>query len=149
MLAGADTPHPTACHGCSPVRATETPLASIRDCMLPSGPYKNNGKPTIDRNFFKAMAKTIKANLGRDSKADVDVVDEEACTHYTGSYTSDSCGGKTAYVNWIEGDALRMRIELKFRLLREKMLALASEASNNRSRRVFEDAHASRSCPNT
>jgi len=103
------------------VRATDTSLASIRDSELPSGLYKNNGKPTIDRNFFKAMAKTIKANLGRASKADVDVVDEEACTHYTGSYTSDSCGGKPAYVNWIEGDALRMRIELKFRLLREKM----------------------------
>ena len=130
MLAGADTPAPT---GCSPVRATEIPLASIRDCVLPSGPYKNNGKPTIDRNFFKSMAKTIKVNLGRASKADADAVDEEACTHYTGSYTSNSCGGKTAYVNWIEGDALRMRIELKFRLMREKMLALAPEASNNRS----------------
>jgi hypothetical protein len=128
MLAGADTPAPT---GCSPVRATETPLASIRDCVLPSGPYKNNCKPTIDRNFFKSMAKTIKVNLGRASKADADVVDEEACTHYTGSYTSNSCGGKTAYVNWIEGDALRMRIELKFRLHREKMLTLAPEASNN------------------
>ena len=149
MLAGADTPAPTACHGCSPVRATETPLASIRDLVLP-GPYKNNGKSTIDRrNFFKSMAKTIKVNLSRTSKADADVVDEEACTHYTGSYTSNSCGGKSAYVNWIEGDALRMRIELKFRLIREKMLALAPEASNNRSRRVLEDAHASRSCPNT
>jgi hypothetical protein len=138
MLAGADTPDPTACHGCSPVRATETSLAPIRDSELPSGLYQNNGKPTIDRNFFKSMAKTIKVNLGRVSKADVDVVDEEACTHYTGSYTSNSCGGKTAYVNWIEGDALRMRVELKFRLLREKMLALASEASNNRSLRILE-----------
>ena len=146
MLAGADTPAPT---GCSTVRATEIPLAPIRDCVLPSGPYKNNGKPAIDRNFFKSMAKTIKVNLGRASKADADAVDEEACTHYTGSYTSNSCGGKTAYVNWIEGDALRMRIELKSRLMREKMLALAPEASNNRSRRVFEDAHASRSYPNT
>jgi len=35
-------------------------------------------------------------------------------------------------VNWIEGDALRMRIELKFRLIRERMLA--PEASNNRRR---------------
>jgi hypothetical protein len=122
MLSGADIPAPT---GCLPVRATETPLASIRDCVLPSGPYKNNGKPTIDRNFFKSMAKTIKVNLGRASKADADAVDEEACTHYTGSYTSNSCGGKTAYVNWIEGDALRMRIEVKLRLIREKMLALA------------------------
>jgi len=135
LLAGADTPDPTACHGCSPVRATETSLASIRDSELPSGLYKNNGKPTIDRNFFKSMAKTIKLNLGRASKADADVVDEEGCTRYTGAYTSNSCGGKTAYVNWIEGDALQVRIELKFRLIREKMLALAPEASNNLSLR--------------
>ena len=135
MLAGADTPDPIACHGCSTVRATETSLASIRDSELPSGLYENNGKPTIDRNFFKSMAKTIKLNLGRASKADADVVDEEACTYYTGAYTSNSCGGKPAYVNWIEGDALRMRIELKLRLLREKMLALAPEASDNLSLR--------------
>jgi len=133
VLAGADTPDPTACHGCSPVRATETSLASIRDSELPSGLYKNNGKPTIDRNFFKSMAKTIKANLGRASKADADVVDEEGCTRCTGAYTSSSCGGKPAYVNWIEGDAMRMRIELKLRLLREKMTA--PEASNNLSLR--------------
>jgi hypothetical protein len=37
--------------------------------------YKNNGKPTIDVNFFKSMAKTIKAN--RASKAEADVVDEK------------------------------------------------------------------------
>jgi hypothetical protein len=43
---------------------------------------KKNGKATIDRNFFKSMAKTIKAN--RPSIADADVVDERACTHYTG-----------------------------------------------------------------
>ena len=125
MLAGADTPDSTACHGCSPVSATETSLASIRDSELPSGLYQNNGKPTIDRNFFKSMAKTIKLNLGRASKADADVVDEEGCTRYTGAYTSNSCGGITAYVNWIEGDVLRMRVELKCRLMREKMLALA------------------------
>jgi hypothetical protein len=133
MLAGADTPDSTACHGCSPVSATETSLASIRDSELPSGLYQNNGKPTIDRNFFKSMAKTIKLKLGRASKADSDVVDEEACTYYTGSYTSNSCGGKTAYVNWIEGNALRVRIEIKVRLIREKMLA--PEASNNLSLR--------------
>ncbi len=38
--------------------------------------YKSNGngKATIDRNFFKSMAKMIKAN--RPSKADADIVDE-------------------------------------------------------------------------
>ena len=77
------------------------------------------------------MAKTIKAN--RAPIADAEVVDEEACTHYTGNYTSDPCGERTRYVNWIEGDALRMRIELKFRLIRERMLA--PEASNKRRRR--------------
>jgi hypothetical protein len=90
--------------------------------------YKNNGKPTIDVNFFKSMAKTIKAN--RAPIADAEVVDEEACTHYTGNYASSSCGEETRYVNWIEGDALRIRIELKFRLIRERMLA--PEASNSR-----------------
>jgi len=100
----------------------------MHDSELPSGLYKNNGKPTIDRNFFKSMAKTIKAS--RASIDDAGVVDEEGCTHYTGSYTSNSCGEKTRYVNWIEGDEMRMRIELKFRLIHEKMLAPA--ASNNR-----------------
>jgi len=128
MLAGACSPPPTACHGCSLVHATASSPASIRASELPSGLSKNNGKPTIDRNFFKSMAKTIKAS--RASKADAEVVDEEACTHYTGNYTSNSCGEKSCYVNWIEGDALRMRIELKFRLIRERMLA--PEASNNR-----------------
>ena len=135
MLARADTPGPTACHGCSPVHATETSLASIRDSELPSSLSKNNCKPVIDRNFFKSMAKMIKVNLGRASKVDADVVDEEACTYYTGSYTSSSCGRKPAYVNWIEGDALRMRIELKFRLIREKMLALAPDNPSLRSLR--------------
>jgi hypothetical protein len=127
MLAG-DTPAPTVRHGCSPVRATTSSLASIHDSELPSGVYKNNGKPTIDRNFFKSMAKTIKAN--RASRADAEVVDEEACTHYTGNYTSNLCGGKTRYANWIVGHAMQVRIELKFSLIRERMLA--SEASNNR-----------------
>ncbi len=91
---------------------------------------KNNGKATIDRNFFKSMAKTIKAN--RPSIADADVVDERACTHYTGCYTStSSCGGKTPYVGtrWIEGHAMRVRIDLKFRLLHERLRAC--EASND------------------
>ena len=130
MLAGADTPHPTDCHGCSPVRATDTSLASIRDSELPSGLYKNNGKPTIDRNFFKAMAKTIKGN--RPAIADVDVVDETACLHYTGCYTStSSCGEKTwnVYTSWIEGHAMHVRIDLKFRMLHERMRAF--EASND------------------
>jgi hypothetical protein len=130
LLAGAYTPAQTACLGCSPVRATASSLASNRDSELPSGLYKNNDKPTIDRNFFKSMARTIKAN--RAPIADAEVVDEEACTHYTGNYTSNSCGEETRYVNWIEGDALRMRIELKFRLIHERMLA--PEASNNRRR---------------
>ena len=121
MLAGAYTPAPTACHGCSPVRATASSLASISDSELPYVLYKNNGKPTIDRNFFKSMAKSIKSS--RASIADAEGVDEEACTHYTGYYTSNSCGGKNRYVNWIEGDALRVRIELKFRLIHERMLA--------------------------
>ena len=125
MLAGAYTPAPPACHGCSPVHATASPLAPIHDSELPSGLYKNNGKPTIDRNFFKSMAKTIKAN--RTCIADAEVVDQEACTHYTGYYTSNSCGEENRYVNWIEGDAMRMRIELKFSLIREMMLA--AEAS--------------------
>jgi hypothetical protein len=92
-------------------------------------PYKNNGKATIDRNFFKSMAKMIKAN--RPSIAYADVVDEKACTHCTGCCTSNSsCGGKTGYA-WIEGHAMRVRIDLKFHLLHEKMLAC--EASNDLS----------------
>jgi len=67
-------------------------------------PYKNNGKATIDRNFFKSMAKMIKAN--RPSIAAADGV-------------------------WIEGHAMRVRIDLKFHLLHEKMLAC--EASNDPS----------------
>ena len=117
ILAGAYTPE----NGCGV-------LAPIHHSELPSGLYKNNGKPTIDRNFFKSMAKTIKAN--RASIADVEVVDQEACTHYTGYYTSSSCGEESRYVNWIEGDAMRMRIELKLRLIHERMLA--PEASKNR-----------------
>jgi hypothetical protein len=37
--------------------------------------YKNKCKPTIDVNFIKSMAKTIKVN--RASKAEADVVDEK------------------------------------------------------------------------
>ena len=73
------------------------------------------------------MGKTIKAS--RASIADADVI-EEARTRYTGYYTSNSCGQKTRCLNWVEGDAMRMRIELKFRLIRQLMLA--AEASDNR-----------------
>jgi len=94
--------------------------------------YKNNGKATIDRNFFKSMAKMIKAN--RPSTADADVVDEKACTNYTVCYTSNSsCGEKTGHADWnhwIQGHAMRVRIDLKFHLLHEKMIAC--EASNDR-----------------
>ena len=123
LLAGAGTPDPTVRHGhgCSSVRATTSSLATIHDSEIPSGVYKNTGKPTIDCNFFKSMARTIKAN--RAAKADTGVVDEEACTDYTGYYTSNSCGQKSHYVNWIEGDAMRMRIELKVRLIHERMIA--------------------------
>jgi hypothetical protein len=44
--------------------------------------YKIDGKPKIDGNFFKSMAKAIKANRG--SIAD-------ACAPHTGYYTSSSC----------------------------------------------------------
>jgi hypothetical protein len=47
------------------------------------------------------MAKTIKAN--RASKADAEVVDEEACTHYTGNYTSNSCAETRRHVGPGEG----------------------------------------------
>jgi hypothetical protein len=125
-------PTPTACHGRSPVCATASSLASIRDSKLPSSLYKNNSKPKtgiLIRNFFKSMGKTIKTNQA--SIADTDVIDEEACTHYTGHCAPNSWSKKTRCLNWIEGDAMRMRIELKFRLIRERMLA--AEASNNRS----------------
>jgi hypothetical protein len=96
--------------------------------------YKSNGnrKATIDRNFFKSMAKMIKAN--RPSRADADVVNEKACTHYTACNTSNSsCGEKTGHADWnhwIQGHAMRVRIDLKFHLLHEKMIAC--EASNDR-----------------
>ena len=119
----ADTQAPTACHGCSPVRATASSHASICDSEQPVGLYKNNIKPTpIDRNFFKSMAKTIKAN--RAPIPDPEFADEQTCTRYTGYYTSNSCGGKARYVNWIVGEAMRMRIELKFCLIHERMLRL-------------------------
>jgi hypothetical protein len=86
-------------------------------------PYQNNGKPTIDVNFFKSMAETIKAN--RASKAGAEVVDDKACTHSTGYYTNNSCGEETRYVDWlrVEGEAMRVRVELKFGFLDERMLA--------------------------
>jgi hypothetical protein len=96
---------------------------------------KNNGKATIDRNFFKSMAMTIKGN--RPSMADADVVDDRACMHYTGCCTStSSCGEKTRNVvtRWIEGHAMRVRINLKFRLLHERIRAC--ETSNDPN---FED----------
>jgi len=131
MLAGAYMPAPTACHGCSPVCATGSSLATFRDSERPSGLYKNKRTPTIGisiRNFFKSMGKKIKAN--RASIADADVIDEEARTHFTGYYASNSRGQKTRCLNWIEGDAMQMRIELKFRLIRERMLV--AEALDNR-----------------
>ena len=120
IAGGADTQAPTVYPGCSPVCETATSLACIPVSDLPSGLYKPSGNPARDSNFFKSMAKTIKANRRRASIADADVVDEEACTHYTGSYSPSSSGEKSSYENWIVGDALRVRIELKFRLLREK-----------------------------
>jgi hypothetical protein len=52
MLAGADTPDQTACHGCSPVRATETSLAPIRDSELPSGLSLQKQRQANDRLQF-------------------------------------------------------------------------------------------------
>ena len=89
--------------------------------------YKNNGKATIDRNFFKSMAKMIKAS--RPLTADADVMHAlhhartTPCTHYT----------KTGHIDWIEGHAMRVRIDLKFHLLHERMLAI--ETSNDPNRR--------------
>ena len=96
--------------------------------------YKNNGngKATIDRNFFKAMAKTIKGN--RPSIADADVVDETACLHYTGCYTSTSSSGEktwNVYTSWIEGHAMHVRIDLKFRMLHERMRAFEASSDPN------------------
>jgi hypothetical protein len=89
--------------------------------------YENNGKPKIDGNFFKSMAKSIKAN-----RANRALIADEACTQqHTGYYTYSKKSESTPFQYWIEGDAMRMRIELKFRLIRERMLA--AEASNNRS----------------
>ena len=41
----------------------------------------NNGQPTIDRNFFKSLAKMVKVNRALIHGSDV--VDEESCTLYT------------------------------------------------------------------
>ena len=70
---------------------TETKCITDED-LLPI--LYNNGNPTIEVNFFKSMTKTIKTN--RASIAGLDVVDEEACTHYTGCHTSNSCDEKLA-----------------------------------------------------
>jgi hypothetical protein len=85
--------------------------------------YQNNGKPTIDVNFFKSMGKTIKVN--RASKVGAEVVHDKACTHSTGYYTSNSCGERTRYVDClrVEGEAMRVCVELKFGFLQERMPA--------------------------
>jgi hypothetical protein len=93
-----------------------------RDNELPAT-YKIDGKPKIDGNFFKSMAKSIKANRASIAKSRSDVVDGEECTQHTGYYTYSSCSENTHYQHWIEGDAMRMRIEVKFRLIHARMLA--------------------------
>jgi hypothetical protein len=85
--------------------------------------YKIDGKPKIDGNFFKSMAKSIKANRASIAGSRFDVVDGEECTQHTGYYAPSSCSENTHYQHWIEGDAMRMRIELKFRLIHARMLA--------------------------
>jgi hypothetical protein len=77
--------------------------------------YEINGKPKIDGNFFKSMAKSIKANRA--------LIADEACTQHTGYYTPSKKSENTPFQHWIEGDAMRMRIELKFRLIHQRMLA--------------------------
>ncbi len=69
---------------------TETKCVTDKDLLT----ILYNGMPAIEVNFFKSMSKTIKTN--RASIAGADVVDEEACTHYTGCHTSNSCGEKLA-----------------------------------------------------
>jgi hypothetical protein len=78
--------------------------------------YKIDGKPKIDVNFFKSMAKSIKANRAS-------LIADETCKQYTGYYTSSSGSENNPFQYWIEGDAMRMRIELKFRLIHQRMLA--------------------------
>jgi hypothetical protein len=73
------TPAPTTFHGGSLAR---------RDNELPAI-CKINCKPKIDGNFFKSMAKSIKAS--RASIAD------ESCTQHTGYYTSNSCSENTLF----------------------------------------------------
>jgi hypothetical protein len=77
--------------------------------------YEINGKPKIDGIFFKSMAKSIKANRA--------LIADEACTQHTVYYTSSKKSENTPFQPWIEGDAMRMRIELKFRLIHQRMLA--------------------------
>jgi hypothetical protein len=99
------TPAPTTFHGGSLARRDNEPPAM----------HKIDGKPKIDGNFFKSMAKSIKANRAS-------LIVDEACTQHTGYYPSSSCEN-TPFQHWIEGDAMRMRIELKFRLIHQRMLA--------------------------
>ena len=88
-------------------------LLPVAVLCIPS--VKIDGKPKIDGNFFKSMAKSIKANRASQMV-------HEACTQHTGYYTSSSCEN-TPFEHWIEGDAMRTRIELKFRLIHQRMLA--------------------------
>jgi hypothetical protein len=89
---------------------------SLARCNIePPAIHKIDGKQKIDGNFFKSMAKSIKANRAS-------LIVDEAGTEHTGYYTSNSCEN-TPFQHWIEGDAMRMRIELKFRLIHQKMLA--------------------------
>jgi hypothetical protein len=106
MTTGAFTPAPTTFHG---------GLLARRD-IEPPAIHKIDGKATRDGNFFKSMAKSIKANRAS-------LIADETCKQYTGYYTSSSGSENNPFQYWIEGDAMRMRIELKFRLIHQRMLA--------------------------
>jgi len=73
MTTGAFNPAPTTFHAGSLAR---------RDNELPAI-CKIDGKPKIDGNFFKSMAKSIKANRAS-------LIADEACTQHTGYYTSST-----------------------------------------------------------
>jgi len=75
--------------------------------------HKIDGKPKIDGNFLKSMAKSIKANRAS-------LIADEACTQHTGYYASSSCSENTPFQYWIEVDAMRTRIELKFRFIHQR-----------------------------
>jgi hypothetical protein len=105
MTTRAFNPATTTFHGGSMARCNIEPPAI----------HKIDGKQKIDGNFFKSMAKSIKANRAS-------LIVDEAGTEHTGYYTSSSCEN-TPFQHWIEGDAMRMRIELKFRLIHQRMLA--------------------------